>query len=90
MQSFSYQAQLADLGVSLACNCTSIAISSAFAIASMAFAVPFAFAASASPPRVPVVSEQSTEDRGTDPYSTYRSDGGHATTLVIMGQLPST
>lgn len=88
MQSFSYQAQLADLGVSLAFNYASLAMSGAFAVVSIAFAAPFAIAASARPLSLPVAPELLSA-KASDPYSAYRSDGGHATTLVVMGQMPS-
>lgn len=88
MQSFSYQAQLADLGVSMARTYTSMAMSGAFAMASIAFAAPFVLVASTRPPALLPSNDGGVEPSAADPYSAYRSDGGHATTLVIMGQMP--
>jgi hypothetical protein len=93
MHTFSYQAQLADLGLSLACTYTSMATSTALALTSLAFTAPFVLAASARPlqtlAEAAVKPVQVALAATVDPYSAYRSDGGHATTLVIMGQMPS-
>lgn len=89
MQTFSYQAQLADLGVSMACTYTTMAMSGAFAVAALAFTAPFVFAASARPMHLPAaVPTAEVPAPACDPYSAYRSDGGHATTLVLMGPMP--
>jgi len=93
MPRFSYQAQLADLGVSMACNYTSMAMTGALAFATMAFALPLALAASARPLTPPIAGDAANDSPApgdsSDPYSAYRSDGGHATTLVIVGTMPA-
>lgn len=93
LQPLNYHAQLADLGVSLACNFANMAMSCAAAATVAAFAVPLALAASAQASshmgaaRFSPASEPAAgmEPEAPSPYAAFRSGGGHASTAVVIG-----
>jgi len=89
MPIFSQQAEFVELSLTIAYSCASMAMSSVWAAASMALVVPLAMASTARvevvPPPPQVVPE--AESPGA-PYAAYRSNGGHASTLVRMGPMP--
>lgn len=86
------QAQLADLGLSIACTYANMAMSGVLAATSLAFAVPFVLGA-VRPARLQGAGAEGEpsppSQSASDAYSAYRSDGGHATTLVLMGAWPA-
>lgn len=91
MLTFSHQTQLAEIGFGLATSFAGMAMSAAFAATAVAFTLPLAFA-SLAPMRTPTGAAAplpTPAAAAVEPYSSYRSDGGHATTLVLMLPMPA-